>query len=370
MKKAVIVIPTFNESKNIEKLVTEVFSQQKNTPSWDLEILIVDSRSPDKTGEEVKKQQKSFKKLHLITTEKEGLGKAYIAGFTYALKHLDPVVLFEMDADLSHAPAKIPEFLRQIDDGSDFVIGARYIEGGSIPEDWAIHRKLFSILGNFVVRFGMMKLSVSDWTSGFRALKKWVVKDITPELSGFSGYVFQVALLDKAMKRGAKISEVPINFIDRKHGISKINSVQYIIQTLWYVFTNSSFIKFAFVGFIGAVLDFGISYLLIEKARWYLWLATIISAETAIISNFLFNNFWSFSHKKLEKSISLYMRQFFKFNLVSTGGLAIQAGGIELAALVFGVAYWYIYKIIIIIGIIIPYSYVLYNRVIWKEKKA
>ena len=370
MKKAVIVVPTYNEAKNIERLVTEVFTQQKNAPSWALEILIVDSNSPDKTGEEVKRLQKSFKKLYLLSTEKEGLGKAYIAGFTYALRHLDPDVLFEMDADLSHAPSKVPEFLKKIDGGADFVIGARYIKGGSIPQDWAFHRKLFSILGNLVVRFGMVKLSVSDWTSGFRALKKWVVKDISPELSEFSGYVFQVALLDKAMKRGAKISEVPINFIDRKHGISKINSVQYIIQTLWYVFTNSSFVKFAFVGFVGAVLDFGISYLLIEKAHWYLWIATVISAETAIISNFLFNNFWSFSHKKLEKKVSLYLKQFLKFNLVSTGGLAIQAGGIELAALTFGPEYWYIYKVFIILFIIIPYSYVLYNKVIWKEKKV
>lgn len=369
MKKAVIVIPTYNEAKNIEKLVTEIFRQQKNTP-WDLEILIVDSKSPDKTDSEVKKQQKNFKKLHLLSTEKEGLGKAYIAGFTYALAHLNPDVLFEMDADLSHAPTKIPEFLKQIDTGADFVIGARYIQGGSIPQDWAIHRKLFSILGNLIVRFGMMKLSVSDWTSGFRALKTWVVKEITPELSQFSGYVFQVALLDKAMKRGAKISEVPIHFIDRKHGISKINSIQYIVQTLWYVFTNSSFIKYVFVGFIGAFLDFGISYLLIERAHWYLWIATVISAETAIMSNFLFNNFWSFSHKKLDRSFTLYLKQFFKFNLVSAGSLAIQAGGIELAALTFGAAYWYIYKVFIIIFIIIPYSYILYNKVIWKEKKT
>lgn len=369
MKIAVIILPTFNESKNVKRLIEEIFEQQKSLGQWELSVLVVDSSSPDKTAEIVKKIKKNFKNLFLLETEKEGLGKAYVTGFTYVLKHLNPDVIFEMDADFSHSPDKIPDFLKHVDNGADFVIGARYIPGGSIPKDWAFHRKLFSVLGNLIVRFGMMKLSVTDWTSGFRAIRTWIVREITPELSSYSGYVFQVALLDKALKRGAKVVEVPIHFLDREYGVSKINSIQYIIQTLLYVFTKSSFIRYVIVGLIGAVLDFGISYLLIEKLNLYLWVATLISAETAIISNFLFNNFWSFSHKKLETKASLYINQFFKFNIISTGSLIIQAGGIELLAYLFGRKYWYLYKVFILAFVVIPYSYILYNKIIWKEKK-
>ncbi len=368
MKTAVIILPTYNESKNIETLIEQIFLQQKKLKLWSLSVLVVDSSSPDGTAQIVKKIKNSQPKLHLLETKKEGLGKAYIQGFTHSLSHLSAEVVFEMDADLSHDPDKIPEFLGEIDKGADFVIGARYIPGGSIPKDWAFHRKLFSVFGNLIVRVGMMKLSVTDWTSGFRAIKKWVVSEITPELHNYSGYVFQVALLDKALKKKAKIVEIPIHFSDRKYGVSKINSVQYIVQTLIYVFTKSSFIRYVIVGLVGAVLDFGISYVLIEKVNLYLWLATLISAETAIISNFLFNNFWSFSHKKLETKFSLYVSKFAKFNIISVGSLAIQAGGIEFFGYLFGRKYWYFYKIFILAFIVIPYSYILYNKIIWKEK--
>ncbi|OGK17901.1 hypothetical protein A3G67_05065 [Candidatus Roizmanbacteria bacterium RIFCSPLOWO2_12_FULL_40_12] len=369
MKRVAIILPTYNESKNIEKLIGEIFNQQKKLKNWQLHVLVVDSNSPDGTSNLVKKTQSRYDNLHLLKTEKEGLGKAYIAGFTYVVNHLSPTVIFEMDADFSHSPSDIPFFLKEIEKGSDFVIGARYIKGGSIPKDWALHRKMFSIFGNLIVRFGLMKLSVTDWTSGFRAIKTWIVKDIAPQLSEYSGYVFQVALLDKAIKKGAKVAEIPIHFLDRKHGVSKINSFQYIIQTLFYVLTKSSFIKYVVVGLTGAVLDFGISYFLIEKLHWYLWIATLLSAECAIISNFLFNNFWSFSHKKIDSKFSLYVNKFLKFNTISAGALGIQAGGIELAGFLFGRKYWYIYKVLIIAFVIIPYSYILYNKVVWKEKK-
>src|SRR3990167_9215794 len=345
MKRVAIILPTYNESKNIEKLIGEIFNQQKKLKNWQLHVLVVDSNSPDGTSNLVKKTQSRYDNLHLLKTEKEGLGKAYIAGFTYVVNHLSPTVIFEMDADFSHSPSDIPFFLKEIEKGSDFVIGARYIKGGSIPKDWALHRKMFSIFGNLIVRFGLMKLSVT------------------------SGYVFQVALLDKAIKKGAKVAEIPIHFLDRKHGVSKINSFQYIIQTLFYVLTKSSFIKYVVVGLTGAVLDFGISYFLIEKLHWYLWIATLLSAECAIISNFLFNNFWSFSHKKIDSKFSLYVNKFLKFNTISAGALGIQAGGIELAGFLFGRKYWYIYKVLIIAFVIIPYSYILYNKVVWKEKK-
>lgn len=368
MKKAVIVLPTYNEKGNIEKLLNEIDKVIKNVNRWQIEVLIVDSHSPDGTADLVLKLKKKFPYLHLLETKKEGLGKAYIHGFKYAIEKLFAYIVFEMDADLSHDPKLIPAFLEKIEKGADFVIGARYVKGGSIPKDWGLNRKIFSVLGNLIIRFGFMKPKISDWTSGYRAIKSWVVKTALAHIQNYSGYVFQVAFLDNAIKNGARIEEIPLNFTDRKWGKSKINSFQFIIQTLFYVFFHSSFIKFVIVGIIGFIIDFGLSYFLIEKLKKPVWFSTLISTETAIISNFLLNNFWSFKHKKIEKGIKNYLFNFLKFNIISSGSIFIQTSGIQILVLIFGHSGWIIYKILIITFIIIPYSYILYNKLIWREK--
>ncbi len=365
MKKAVIVIPTYNEVENISNLIKTLFSLSKGIKDWQIQLLIVDSSSPDQTASVVRKLQKNHADLYLLSTKREGLGQAYLKGFTLALKKLKADVVFEMDADFSHDPKIVPDFLRKIDEGADFVIGSRYIRGGSIPSDWSLDRKFFSVIGNLVIRLGFMKVGISDWTSGYRAIKPWVVKSSLADLEKYSGYVFQVALLDESLKKNAKIKEIPLRFIDRKYGISKINTFQYMFQTLLYVLTHSSFIRYVLVGLIGAVMDFGISYILIERVGFALWLATVISAESAIISNFTLNNFWSFSHKKLQES---HLKKFFHFNLISSGAILIQTIGIHTLAVFFGERWWFIYKFFIIFLIVIPYSYILYNKVIWKNK--
>ena len=371
MRRAVIIVPTYNEVENIKILVPKIFDVARRVVNWELHVVIVDSHSPDDTGKAVINLIKKYPRLHLLRTEKLGLGRAYIEGFLIAIKKLNPYLLFQMDADLSHNPEAITDFLKKIESGADFVIGSRYMKGGSIPADWGLHRKIFSFFGNLIVRFGFMKLTITDWTSGFRAIKVWIINSVLKNVDNYSGYVFQVALLDNAVKINARVAEVPINFRDRKIGMSKINALQYVFQTLFYVFSHSSFIKYVIVGFIGFFIDFGISYFFIEKvkiAKNIFWMATVISAETAIISNFFLNNFWSFSHKKISHGIASYFFSFFKFNLVSLGALIIQAVGIQMLTNFFGPAYWYIYKVLIIGFIIIPYSYILYNKFIWKSK--
>ncbi len=368
MRRVVVVLPTYNEAGSIEKVINQIFEVSKNISNWEFHVLVVDSHSSDGTEEKVLKLIKKNPNLHLLRTKKEGLGKAYIEGFKLAIEKLNPYLFFEMDGDGQHDPKEIPNFIKEIERGSDFVIGARYIKGGSIPDKWSLYRKLFSILGNSIVRFGFMKLNIHDWTGGYRAIKAWVIKASLNHIKNYSGYVFQIALLDQAIKSKAAISEVPIRFAERKTGKSKINSLQYILNIFLYIFLQSTFIKFALVGFIGFLIDFGISYLFIEKLKLVVWLSTLLSAETAIVSNFLLNNFWSFSHKKLEHKLSSYIPNFIKFNLVSSGSLLIQVVGLQLLVNFFGRKLWYIYKILIIAFIIIPYSYVLYNKFIWKEK--
>ncbi|CAN5196991.1 glycosyltransferase family 2 protein [soil metagenome] len=369
MRIAAIILPTYNESKTIRIVIEKIFEVAASINNWEIHVVVVDSDSPDNTATIVQvlqdEDKRKYQNLHIIKTKKEGLGKAYIEGFTMAIKEIKPFVLFQMDSDLSHDATKIPEFLEKIEKGADFVIGSRYIKGGSIPSDWGIHRKIFSICANIFMRFGFMKLRITDWTNGFRAIKVWIVQKSIHNIKDYTGYVFQVALLDNAIKMDAQITEIPINFIDRTEGESKINSFQYILHTFLYVFTHSAFIKFAIVGGIGFIVDFGISHILIDLVKSPIWLATVISAESAIVSNFLFNNYWSFSHKKNESNL---IWGFLKFNGIALGSILIQVIGVQLCSNLWGIGLWPLYKVIIIFFIVIPYSYILYNKFVWKDK--
>ncbi|KKP86356.1 MAG: Glycosyltransferase [Candidatus Roizmanbacteria bacterium GW2011_GWA2_35_8] len=368
MKKLTIILPTYNEKGSIENLIRELFAQNKFVPFWEFSILVVDSNSPDKTNFIVKKLQKRFSKLYLLETPKEGLGKAYSKGFRYTIDKIDPYLIIQIDADGQHDPKKLPEFIKEIEKGADFVVGTRYSKGGSIPQNWGIHRKILSIGANLVIKFGFMKLNVTEWTNGYRAIKSWVIKQSLSHIKDYSGYVFQIAMLDFALKNNAVMSEIPIHFKERKSGISKINAFQYISQILFYILTHSSFIKFAIVGVLGFGVDFGISYLMIEILHKAVWISTLLSTETAIISNFIMNNFWSFSDKKIEGGIMKFMAGFLKYNLVSSGSIAIQTLGVSLLASLLGKQFWLIYKVAIITLVVIPYSYFFYNKYIWKSK--
>lgn len=378
MKKAVIVLPTYNEAGNIQELLTELIQTIKSIPNWDVDILVVDDESPDGTANIVRKQAKKYKNIYLVSGKKQGLGKAYVRGFKFALAKLQPYVLIEMDADLSHSPKLLPKMFKKIERGADMVIGARYIKGGSIPKDWGLHRKIFSLFGNFIIRFGFMNLAIHDWTNGYRAIKSWIIEALLPQMGKYSGYVFQIALLDKALKNGATIKEIPCKFKDRKKGVSKINAFEYITNILGYIFANSSFLKFVIVGLIGFAIDFGFAYLFINQLKINKPLANVLSAEIAIVSNFLLNNYWSFAHKKIKAGIFGYAKKFIIFNAVSSGSLVIQGGGMWVALLLFGdkvlnifnllaINSWVVYKVFIIACIIIPYSYFMYNRFIWKK---
>jgi dolichol-phosphate mannosyltransferase len=177
MKKALVVLPTFNEGGTIKKLIEDILAQNDKLPNWDLEVLVNDSSSTDDTAKIVKElKKKNPKKVYLLETKKEGLGKAYHQAFVYAIEHIQPFVIIQMDADFSHNPNDIPLFLDKIAKGADFVVGARYIKGGSIPKDWGIHRKLLSVVANMTIRLGFMKLSIHEWTNGYRAIKIWLIK--------------------------------------------------------------------------------------------------------------------------------------------------------------------------------------------------
>ncbi|MBI5222727.1 MAG: polyprenol monophosphomannose synthase [Candidatus Magasanikbacteria bacterium] len=221
--KPVIVIPTYNEAENIEKLIKKIFSL--NIPG--LEVIIVDDNSPDNTAVIVKNipaspagRQYQISNIHLITRPaKLGLGSAYIAGFKKALD-IGADYIFEMDADFSHDPDDIPQLL-QAAQHADLVIGSRKIPGGKII-GWGWGRKLMSDGAMWFSRL-LLGLKTEDVTSGFRCFRRQVLESIPLDEVKSNGYAFQEEMLFRAQKAGFKIAEVPVTFIDRRAGHSKLS---------------------------------------------------------------------------------------------------------------------------------------------------
>lgn len=375
--KAVIIIPTYNEKGNVEKLIeileSEVFPKIKK---HEIQILVVDDSSPDGTAEEVKKLSKKYSNLNLLINEhKLGLGAAYIKGMTYAMEKFNPDVLFQMDADLSHDPYKIPEFLSAIESGSDLVVGSRYIKGGSIPENWGIHRKIFSVFGNLIVKSILMRFWHHDWTTGYRALKSKVFEDLKNELVEFKGYTFQVSFLHKAIAKGYKVSEIPFHFTDRTLGKSKIAPREYIFDLLRYLtkargkeLVHSPFLKYAITGFFGYLINAVTLEIFKKTLGVHAGIAAMMGAELSIIWNFLMNNFWAFSHQKIQSPIKFILK-FLQFNLVSAGSLGIITAVVFLGTHFFGdtLLVRQVSLVVAIVFFVIPYSYSMYNIFIWKR---
>lgn len=213
--KSIIVIPTYNERENIYKLVSQILDLPPN-----LEVVIVDDNSPDGTGEIADQLASKNGRVHVIhRTGKLGLGTAYIAGFQYALRG-DYELIFTMDADLSHDPKYIPDFLEKIKD-FDVVLSSRYMHGISVV-NWDFRRLLLSTGANAYLRT-VTGLRLSDLTGGYRCFRRKVLESINLEAVHSNGYAFIVETTFRAWKKGFKIGEVPIIFIDRDEGSSKLS---------------------------------------------------------------------------------------------------------------------------------------------------
>jgi len=385
LTRVVIVSPTYNEKGNIARLAKVLFEEifPKLEKEYDCHVLIVDDSSPDGTGQEVLRLSKIYKSLHLMTNKKKlGLGNAYTKGMTYAIDELEADIVFSFDADFQHDPTRIPLMLNKLNQGNDIVLGARYIPGGSIPDTWGFHRKFLSIVGNFTIRVVITNFSIHDWTTGYRAIRRKVVRAVLPEMNSdtFMGYTFQIGLLHKAVRKGFKVSEVPLKFVDRTYGKSKLGA-EYVKNTLLYIFKvrfneiiNSRVFKFGVVGGIGSLIQM-IAFSILPFSYH---LAVAISIEMAIISNFILNNIWTFTDKKL--SASTIPTKFLKFNLASFGSILIQFMSATLGKAVFGLApigkffglslnTGHIY-LAIGIGLGMVWNYIAYNRLIWNRADA
>jgi len=329
MKKAIVIVPTYNERDNIQKVIPILESVFERVKNWDMGVLVVDDNSPDKTADVVKDLQKKQKNVHLLVNEKKsGLGGAYLKGMAEAFGKLGAEVVFEFDADLSHDPQKIPEFLRKIDDGYDMVLGSRYIKGGGIPKDWGWDRKFLSVVGNLFIMLVLTDFRIHDWTGGYRAITKKVYEAVHKDLQSeqFYSYSFQLGFLHKAVSKGFKITEIPFQFVDRTVGQSKLgadtfkNTLVYVLGVRFDEVIHHRIFKFVIVGGIGAVIQ--LTTLQIWRRLTFFELAFFLAIECAVLTGFIFNNFWTFSDRK--PKLSQYPSKFIQFNIASSGSIIIQ----------------------------------------------
>lgn len=230
-KLAVIILPTFNEAKNIRSLIEKIDGIRQQINSWYIYLLVVDDNSPDGTGAIVQEMIHTIPHISLITGDKEGLGKAYTRGFQWVLEHYPTVdYVLQMDADLSHNPDYIIDFLREAGKGYDVIIGSRYIQGGGCP-DWKWYRKFVSRLGNLYIHLigGIKK--IHDCTSGYRCISLSFIRKVNFSRLTMRGYSFLFCLLHQIVQLNATMKEIPILFTDRTKGQSKLG-VQDILEDL------------------------------------------------------------------------------------------------------------------------------------------
>ena len=226
-ERALVIVPTYNERANIERLIATVLAQDPR-----LEILVVDDNSPDGTGALVDAMAACDSRVHVVHRPgKMGLGTAYVAGFRWALER-DYAYVFEMDADFSHDPAHLPDFLRAAED-ADLVLGSRYRKGRVTVVNWPISRLILSYAANLYAR-QVTGMYLDDSTGGFKCFRRSVLEAIDLGAVKSNGYAFQIEMSFRAWKKGFRIVEIPIVFVDRTEGTSKM-SQRIVREAVWMV---------------------------------------------------------------------------------------------------------------------------------------
>ncbi len=295
--KTLIIIPTYNEKENIGPLLQAIRSLGRR----DIEVLVVDDSSPDGTGDEVRAQAiASAVPIHLLTRlQKQGLGKAYAAGFEWALAR-NYTHIVSMDADFSHRPEDLPGLL-DADSHADIVIGSRYIPGGHIV-GWGLKRHINSRLANVITRLAL-GLKPKDVTAGFKRYSRRFLASLNFAHVISSGYAFQVEMIFQAVGHGFSVIEVPITFEDRKVGASKISGeLRRSVKIVWKLALRRDgfrqFIKFCAVGSLNAVIDWGLFAVFKVGLRSFgqngRQLAKASSFVVAATSSYVLNRRWTF----------------------------------------------------------------------------
>lgn len=394
MSKIVIIMPTYNEAENIGRMLDVLVKRElKEIKNHKVEILVVDSKSPDGTAEIVQEKMKKYHQVYLLSTDKGGLGADYVKGMKYAIQKMKADVVVEMDSDFQHDPKDVKRLVAAFDQGTDHVIGSRYIKGGAIPKEWGLQRKAMSFFGSLFARLVLSMFEVHDMTSGFKLTRVDFLKKVDLDNLYSKYYAYKIHILYELAKFGAKIVEIPIIFHERKEGTSKISRKD-LIDSLLVVLKlrardSKRFIKFGVIGFLGFLINaLGLELLsgsqiakdlagyfshLNNQQLWDVltvpsaW-AAALATEVAIVWNFSMNNLWTFAKEKITNPPKIVYK-FLQFNLTSIGAIVIQFWVIGIAVKIFGDT-TIVRQIALVTSVgflIVPYNYTMYNVFIWKR---
>ena len=365
--KICFVLPTYNEEENIENIIQQILKEEKNQSKHTFSILVVDDNSTDETQAIVQRYTSLNSKVHLVTGQKKGLGDAYKRGFNYALNDLQADLIFQMDSDGQHDTSLIPHFVSSIEEGRDVVIGSRFVEGGTTP-DFSFSRLIMSKVGNLLVRYVGGITQVKDCTSGYRAIRASYLKELDFSYLSTRGYSFQSSLICDLAWRGADISEIPIEFSSRQGGDSKLalrDQIEFLLNIPRLGFRNlEDFMKYSLVGVSGVFVNLGLYLFLTRYYEISEVVAPLIAIESALISNFILNNFWTFGKRITQSRIRV---KFVKFHLVSGFSALINYSAFLTLFLVFGL--YDILANLIGIGLAAIVNYLINSNWTWKDNK-
>lgn len=369
-------MPALNEGSSVKEMINVLLKEEFPKIDAEMSILIIDNHSNDGETQIVEDFSKKYKNVHIVQQEGKGLGWAYVTGFNYAIKKLNADAVLEMDCDFQHPPRFVKPMVDAYLAGADYCIGSRYVKGGSIPKEWSFPRKFVSYFGNLFIRIVLIKPSIHDLTTGFRLSRvKGVLDKIDlPNLMELRRFAYKVDLMYQCLKNSKKTVEVPLEFATREKDISKFNPKEMIstfkVAIILGIKDKIRFIKFGIVGGTGFLVNY-LGLELLKNVGLSTYFSTLVATELAIVSNFIFNNIWTFKDKEL-KRFSDIIPQFLKFNLASMFAVVVQplvvtgvtkilgdTSLVRLGALLFA-----------LIVLVIPYNYVVYNMFIWKTWKA
>jgi len=356
--KLSLVVPTYNERENIVPLVERI---HKSLSAYSYELIVVDDNSPDGTAELAKSLSPKYPVKVIVRTTEHGLASAVVAGFNQASGEILGVI----DADLQHPPEFIPSLLKAVSEGADIAIASRYIKGGGI-EGWSLKREVISKGAKIPASILLSSArKIKDPLSGFFLFKKKVIENAALSPTGYK-ILLEVLVKGKA----SHIVEVPYTFKERERGKSnltakeQLNYLKHLSRLAWYDGGIKRFIKFCIVGVSGFGVNVGLLALFVEVVGMHKVWAQIPSYQISILTNFAFNEFWTFSDCRTPGLRSFLIRAV-KFNLVSQVGWGINLGVYYLALNVAGI--YYIVSQIIAIAVATMWNFL--SNVIWTWKK-
>lgn len=374
--KVVNLISTYNEKDNIEPMILALEKLADKCSNYEFVNFIVDSHSPDGTGKIVRKLAKSRKNLFLLETPR-GLGISLIMGYQYAVNQLKADIVIPNDADFQWDPQLIPLMLQKLEEGYDVVVPSRHLKGGR--DNFSGFRKLTHFVSNTIFNYYLAGIhEVRDLAGNFKAIRvKGVLDKVPLKKLNVKGFVIQATMIYELSKTGAKFVEIPAIYGERRAGEAKVGFNLQFVKDIVETIKNATririersqrFIKFGTVGFVGYLINASSLYLFANVFKFSEIVSWGLSTELAIISNFTWNNLWTFRDRQIANWLAILLK-FLQFNGTSLGALLIQTIAGTLGTKFFGVQYRQLLLPFIVVFLVLPYNYTMYNLVIWRKKK-